>query len=245
MLWRAGPAVQPARSAQAGGAAAGGAAAGRDGGHGRYHDGLPLRRSRHLGCQPGGYDQQPHHRAVCGAGHRRRGGGQPVSGCKGAEARQCKLGSADPAQRSAGRGCGGVLLCAGPSHDPAVLWQHRCRRTGGRCALPAHHGGQLPVPGHVQCRCGALPQHGQLQNLHADQHPDEHHQHRGQCGLHLCTGHGRGRCCLAQCPFPCCGGGAHPEPLLPEGPHAHRAQNVSAGWPDGKAHPGHRHPVRL
>ena len=74
---------------------------------------------------------------------------------------------------------------------------------------------------------------------------DEYHQHRGQRGLHLCAGHGRGRCCLAQCPLPCCGGGAHPEPLLPEGPHAHRAQNVPAGWPDGKAHPGHRHPFCL
>ncbi len=81
-------AVYPITIVEAHLAAAGGAVAGCDGGHGRYHDGLPLRRSRHLRRQSGGHDQQPHHRAVCGAGHRRRGGGEPVSGRKGTEERQ-------------------------------------------------------------------------------------------------------------------------------------------------------------
>ena len=35
-----------------------------------------------------------------------------------------KLRPAHPAQRTAGRGCGAVLLCAGPAHAPALLWVH-------------------------------------------------------------------------------------------------------------------------
>ena len=42
-------AVFPERPAAAGGAAAHRAVSGRDGGHGRHHDGLPLRRGGHLG----------------------------------------------------------------------------------------------------------------------------------------------------------------------------------------------------
>ena len=37
---------------------------------------------------------------------------------------QRKLRPAHPAQRTAGRGCGAVLLCAGPAHAPALLWVH-------------------------------------------------------------------------------------------------------------------------
>ncbi len=72
-----------------------------------------------------------------------------------------------------------------PAHDTRLLRQHRRGRSGRRRTLPANNRRQLPVPRAVQRGRGALPQHGQLQNLHADQHPDEHHQHRGQCGLHL------------------------------------------------------------
>ena len=104
--------------------AAGGAAAGSDRRHGRYHDGVPLRRGGYFGRQPCGHDQQPYHRAVCGAGHRRRGGGEPVSGRTGAEERQRELRSADPAQRSVRAAGGRILLRSGPAHDPAVLRCH-------------------------------------------------------------------------------------------------------------------------
>ena len=68
----------------------------------------PLRRGGHLGRQPRGYDKQPHHRAVRGAGHRRRGGGEPVSGREGAGKGKCQCGPAHPAERCLGRrgGCG-------------------------------------------------------------------------------------------------------------------------------------------
>mgnify|MGYP000441206595 CR=1 FL=1 len=67
-LRRAEAAVHTKGTAAADRPAAGGAAAGSDRGYGRYHDGVPLRRSGHFRCQPCGHDQQPHHRAVCGAG---------------------------------------------------------------------------------------------------------------------------------------------------------------------------------
>ncbi len=64
---------------------------------------------------------------------------------------------------------------------------------------------QLPVSGAVQRRCGTVPQHGQLQDLHADQLSDEHHQHRGQRGVHLRLENGRGWRGMAQRGVPCGG----------------------------------------
>ena len=211
---RAEAAVHPERAAASDRPAAGGTAAGSDGGHGRYDDGLPLRRSGHLRRQPGGYDQQPHHRAVCGAGHGRCGGGQPVSGGQRAEARGCQRRSAHPAQRPVRRGGGRRLLCDGPAHDPPVLWLDRSRRTGRRCALPEGHCPELSVPGAVQWRGRPVPEHGQLQDLDADQPVDEHHQHRGQRRLHLRPENGRRGCRVAQRPLPCGGCGSDPAQVL-------------------------------
>ncbi len=45
-------------------------------------------------------------------------------GATGTEKGRRKLRPAHPAQRTAGCGCGAVLLCAGPAHAPALLWVH-------------------------------------------------------------------------------------------------------------------------
>jgi len=148
-LWRAEAAVHTKGTAAADRPAAGGAAAGSDRGYGRYHDGVPLRRSGHFRCQPCGYDQQPHHRAVCGAGHWRRSGGKPVFGCAGAEGGRCKLWPAAFAQRRIRFAGGGILFCFCKADDPAVLRCHRCRCAGCQRAVPAHHRHQLSVSGTV------------------------------------------------------------------------------------------------
>ena len=62
-------------------------------------------------------------------------------------------------------------------------------------------------------------------SIDADQRPHEHHQHRGQRGLHLRPENGRRWRCMAQCRLPCHRGGAHSGPLLPERPCPHGAED--------------------